>query len=227
MIRNEASFTRIVLAVAMLLLVLAPTAWCFLSTSSNNNGRSATTISPSLSVVALYNNIPRVIVFDLDNTLWTPELYQLRRLQRQNLTPVAGKDVKLFDGAIKVLEDIIPSLTHPETGAPPVLAIASRTQSVAWAEDLIDQFDLRRRFHAIEIFPSHKTKHFSNIQQATRVPLEEMMFFDDARDGKYGNCVPVSAMASFVCIVPWALSPKIFSVERWSITKHGTRRPIQ
>lgn len=207
--RNESSFTRITLAVATLLAILAPTAWCFLSASSSNGRGAATTATgpglSSTSAVALYNNIPRVIVFDLDNTLWTPELYQLRRLQRQNLTPLAGKDVKLFDGAIKVLEDIIPSLIHPETGAPPMLAIASRTQSVAWAEDLIDQFDLRRRFDAIEIFPSHKTKHFSNIQQATRVPPEEMMFFDDARDGKYGNCVPVSAMGVFCVHCPMGI----------------------
>jgi magnesium-dependent phosphatase 1 len=146
--------------------------------------------------------LPRVIVFDLDNTLWTPELYQLRRLQRQNLMPVAGKDVKMFEGAIKVLEEIVPTLAHPETGKPPLLAIASRTQSVAWAENLIDQFELRQRFHAIEIFPANKTKHFSKIQQQTKVPFHEMMFFDDARDGKYGNCIPVASMGVFCVHCP-------------------------
>ena len=39
---------------------------------------------------------PKLIVLDLDNTVWTPELYQLRKLQRANQTPVAGHDVKLF-----------------------------------------------------------------------------------------------------------------------------------
>jgi hypothetical protein len=38
-------------------------------------------------------------VFNLDNTIWSIELYQLQKLQRVNAFPVAGKDVKLFEGA--------------------------------------------------------------------------------------------------------------------------------
>jgi magnesium-dependent phosphatase 1 len=204
------SLTSVALAVvAVLVLVFVPSGWAFLSSSNNNNnnnrgGAAVPTMSSGMvtTTESRLFSVPRVIVFDLDNTLWTPELYQLRRLQRQNLTPVAGKDVKMFEGAIKVLEEIIPSLKHPETGEPPLLAIASRTQSVEWAEDLIDQFNLRHRFHAIEIFPSHKTRHFSNIQRQTKLPFHEYIFFDDARDGKYGNCVPVAAMGVFCVHCP-------------------------
>lgn len=159
------------------------------------------------------HDLPRVIVFDLDNTLWSPELYTLRKLQSQNLTPIAGKDVKMFDAAIQVLDDIIPNLNHNDDNNddPPMLAIASRTQSVDWAHDLIDQFDLRDRFSAIEIFPAHKSKHFANIQRQTRVPFHEMMFFDDARDGKYGNCEPIAAMGVFCVHCPQGIvSPDIF-----------------
>jgi cold shock CspA family protein len=46
----------------------------------------------------------------------------------------------------------------------------------------------------IEIFPGDKTQHFQNIQQASGFNFEDMLFFDDARDGKYGNCEPVSEM---------------------------------
>ncbi|KAL3923916.1 MAG: hypothetical protein SGILL_001365 [Bacillariaceae sp.] len=140
----------------------------------------------------LHASLPRVVVFDLDNTIWTPELYQLRDLQRRKMTPVAGKDVTMFEGAIKALEESIPNLWPADE--PPMLAIASRTQSVDWAHDLLDQFDLRHRFHAIEIFPAHKTKHFSKISQQLGIPFHEMIFFDDARDGKYGNCEPVAAL---------------------------------
>ena len=158
---------------------------------------------------ALYD-LPRVIVFDLDATLWTPELYQLRRLQRANQTPRAGKDVKLFEGARKVLNEIIPSLAE-DAQEPPILAIASRTQSAAWAHDLLDQFGLRSSFQCIEIFPAHKTKHFTNIQQQTRVPFDQMMFFDDARDGKYGNCEPVAALGVFCVHCPQGIeSAEIF-----------------
>ncbi|KAG7353153.1 HAD-SF-IIIC: HAD phosphatase, family IIIC [Nitzschia inconspicua] len=197
---------RVALAVVALLLVALPSGWCFLpfGRGSTDPSWAVTTSKQRATTTARSNlyNLPRMIVFDLDNTIWTPELYQLRKLQRQNLTPVAGKDVKLLEGAVKVLEEIIPSLKHPETGEPPMLAIASRTQSVAWAEDLIDQFGLRDRFQAIEIFPSQKTKHFSRIQQQTRIATQDMMFFDDARDGKYGNCVPVASMGVFCVHCP-------------------------
>eukprot|EP00956_Cyclotella_meneghiniana_P026797 scaffold58775_cov39-Cyclotella_meneghiniana.AAC.2 len=59
--------------------------------------------SPSSSHL---NSMPSLIVFDLDNTLWTPELYQLRSIARSNQTPVAHRDVKLFDGAHAILQHI-------------------------------------------------------------------------------------------------------------------------
>jgi len=152
--------------------------------------------------------LPKVIVFDLDNTLWTPELYQLRRLERSNQKPVAGRDVKLFDGAKEVLETVIPNLGERDGDNKPILAIASRTNKVAWAEDLLDQFQLRDRFDAIEIFPGVKTNHFLKIQRLTKVPFNEMMFFDDARDGRYGNCEPVAAMGVFCVHCPDGLINK-------------------
>jgi len=160
-----------------------------------------------------YSNIrlfalPRVIVFDLDNTLWTPELYQLRRLDRSNQIPVAGSDVELFDGAKEVLENILPNLRGGDGDKKPILAIASRTNRVDWAENLLDQFQLRDRFDAIEIFPGIKTNHFSKIQRLAKVPFHEMMFFDDARDGKYGNCEPVAAMGVFCVHCPDGLRTK-------------------
>jgi magnesium-dependent phosphatase 1 len=169
------------------------------TTNRQPNSAVSTTTPPRQSTTPhgkLYSKLPRVFVFDLDNTIWSPELYQLRHLQRRNQTPVAGKDVKMLEGAIKVLEEIIPTLSTT-TEEPPMLAIASRTQSVEWAQDLLDQFDLRRRFHAIEIFPAHKTKHFAKISRQLGVPFHEMIFFDDARDGKYGNCEPVAALGVF------------------------------
>ena len=151
--------------------------------------------------------LPKVIVFDLDNTLWTPELYQLRRLERSNQVPVAGKDVQLFGGAKEILENIIPNLTSDD-GEKPILAIASRTNKVEWAEDLLDQFQLREMFGAVEIFPGIKTNHFSKISRRTKVPFHEMMFFDDARDGRYGNCEPVAAMGVFCVHCPDGLRTK-------------------
>ena len=54
--------------------------------------------------------LPRLIVFDLDNTLWTPELYTLRSFSgyadASPPNPVAGKDVWLLDGAAEVPHEL-------------------------------------------------------------------------------------------------------------------------
>ena len=144
---------------------------------------------PKRTSSRLHSKSPKLIVFDLDNTIWTPELYQLRKLQRAKLMPRAGKDVKLFPGSQKVVE-MIRSGEFGDTR----FALASRTQSVEWAQDLLDQFELRELFDHIEIFPANKKAHFENIREASGVDYEDMLFFDDARDGRYGNCEPVSAL---------------------------------
>jgi magnesium-dependent phosphatase 1 len=137
------------------------------------------------------NTLPKLIVFDLDNTLWTPELYQLRKLQRANMIPKAGKDVKLMKGSAQVLEEYVPQLQQ-DHGVQ--FAVASRTKSVEWAHALLGQFGLRDILSHVEIFPGNKRTHFQNLQRASGVAYSDMLFFDDARDGKFGNCETVSEM---------------------------------
>lgn len=131
-------------------------------------------------------------MFDLDNTLWTPELYQLRKLARSNQYPVAHKDVKLFPGVKEIIEQI----RNDNDGrfANTKFAVASRTKSVEWAHDLLEQFELKELFDHIEIFPGDKQKHFSNLKSASGIDYKDMIFFDDARDGRFGNCEPVAQM---------------------------------
>jgi magnesium-dependent phosphatase 1 len=148
--------------------------------------------------------LPKLIVFDLDNTLWSPELYQLRNHQRTNTVPVAGKDVKLLEGAQAALA-LKPDL--PDTQ----FAVASRTKSVEWAHALLKQFDIDHLFDYIEIFPGHKRTHLENIQRNSGIQFCEMLFFDDARHGKYGNCEPVSQMGVLAVHCPSGLhTPDVF-----------------
>lgn len=133
-----------------------------------------------------------MVVFDLDNTLWTPELYQLRTLQRQkNAMPRAGLDVELFAGARAVIETI---RTDADRWSDVRFAVASRTKSVDWAHHLLDQFGIRDLFDHVEIFPGDKVTHFTNLRDKSGIPFDRMLFFDDARHGRYGNCVPVSKL---------------------------------
>lgn len=134
--------------------------------------------------------LPKLIVFDLDNTLWTPELYQLRKLQRSNTTPKAGQDVHLMRGSRRILEEHIPALQQQGVQ----FGVASRTKSVEWAHALLEQFGLRDLFTYVQIVPGNKRRHFEEIQKSSGLSYDSMIFFDDARDGKFGNCQPVAEM---------------------------------
>ena len=168
---------------------LLPSVWGFHSSFSLSCMAKKKGVSSSSRLNASSGPIPKLIVFDLDNTLWTPELYQLRKLQRANKMPRAGRDVTLFPGARTCLDQI----KNGDFGEMK-FAVASRTQSVEWANDLLDQFELREVFDYVEIFPANKKAHFENIHRASKISYEDMLFFDDARDGRFGNCEPVSTM---------------------------------
>jgi magnesium-dependent phosphatase 1 len=166
-----------------------------LTSSGSRSAAAATTSFTDL------NALPSLVVFDLDNTLWTPELYQLRNIERSNRCPVAHKDVQLFPAAKDVIQQI-------KSGNYPGIkfAVASRTKSVDWAHDLLDQFKLREVFDYVEIFPADKKQHFSNLKGMSGIDYSEMLFFDDNRDGKFGNCEPVSSLGVLSVHCPNGLS---------------------
>ena len=152
------------------------------------------------------HDLPKLIVFDLDNTIWTPELYQLRNLNRSNRYPTAHRDVKLFKGSEAILEAVRRDREMDGRYANTQFAVASRTKSVDWAHHLLKEFDLKGAvFDHVEIFPGDKKKHFASLKQATGIDYEDMLFFDDARDGKYGNCEPVSSLGVLAVHCPSGL----------------------
>ena len=117
---------------------------------------------------------PRLVVFDLDNTLWTPELHTLRK------QPKAGKDVALCGGAVDALFDLATGDGWRATSA----AVASRAEEKEWAEALLESFEVEGRTAASllphrEIYPGSKTKHFRALSESTGVGFEDMLFFDD------------------------------------------------
>lgn len=156
------------------------------------NSFSSHLTTPILTTSTILHAVPSLVVFDLDNTLWTPELYQLRKLARSNKHPVAHKDVKLFPAAKELIEEI--RSDRDGIFAKTKFAVASRTKSVEWAHDLLEQFELKDLFDYVEIFPGDKKQHFNNLKSQSGIEFSEMIFFDDARDGRYGNCEPVSQL---------------------------------
>ena len=180
-------FFRMRLAFLLAPLLCRGSAFMTPTTTKNFSSIGAkSTSTPSSSL----HSLPSLVVFDLDNTIWTPELYQLRKIARSNQYPVAHKDVKLFPA----MKEIIQQIKNDREGrfANTKFAVASRTQSVEWAHDLLEQFELKELFDYIEIFPGDKKRHFSNLKSVSGIDYKDMIFFDDARYGRYGNCEPVS-----------------------------------
>ena len=164
--------------------------------------------------------LPKLIVFDLDNTLWTPELYTLRHLagyrDARPPGPEAGRDVWLVDGAADVLWELA---THARwRAAPTALAVASRTNKGAWARSLLGQFkpDGARPLAALlahtAIFTGDKTAHFEQLRAESGVGFDDMVFFDDARDGKFGNCERVARLGVLSVHTPRGLSAELFTL---------------
>jgi len=150
------------------------------------------------------SKLPSLIVFDLDNTLWTPELYQIRNLSGSE--PIANRDVQLFGDVFSILQELSTATKWEST----LLAVASRTNKPHWARALLHQFrigegpgvSLHDLFNYKEIYPGAKTAHFASLHNQTGIPYEDMLFFDDARDGKFGNCDAVAKLGVMSVYVP-------------------------
>ena len=160
--------------------------------------------------------LPKLLVFDLDHTLWTPELYTLRRLPGYQTAappgPVADADVSLFPGAAAVLEAVATEPRWQNTKC----ACASRTNKGPWARSLLAQFEaggksLDELMAYQEIYTGGKAKHFEALRDKSGVAYEDMLFFDDARDGKYGNCARVAELGCVAVHTPRGLDPERFA----------------
>lgn len=114
----------------------------------DENGRASTASSllETMKELLQQNAFPRLIVFDLDNTLWTPELYQLRSM------PTPNQDIRLFPDALQILQCFrelkeycaIAAAAASETDFDSSfeLAVASRTHEYEWAHALLDRFPI-------------------------------------------------------------------------------------
>lgn len=163
--------------------------------------------------------LPKLVVFDLDNTVWTPELYTLRQLPNYADAgppgPKACDDVWLIDGAAAALYELATCPAWKDTR----VAVASRTNKGAWARTLLSTFEVpgdasrtlaELMSGGVQIFPGSKLAHFERLQEANDIGFDEMLFFDDSADGKYGNCAPVADLG-----VLSAHCPRGLTVDVW------------
>lgn len=157
--------------------------------------------------------LPKLLVFDLDNTLWTPELYQIRT--KNNITPNVGTDIRLFPGAHTLVADFA---SNHQIWKNTQFAIASRTDRIDWAEDLLNTFEaipgtpLSRIFPFRQIVPGSKRKHFQELHATTKVAYNEMVFFDD---DAHLNLREIETMGVLCCHCPKGMNVDLFRRTLW------------
>lgn len=117
----------------------------------------------ALKILGVFQVLPKLVVFDLDYTLWPFYCECRSKREMPSLYPHAkGILYALKDKGIDV-------------------AIASRSPTPDIAKTFIDKLGFQSMFLAQEIFSSwtHKTEHFQKIHKRTGVPFTSMLFFDD------------------------------------------------
>ncbi|KAL1413327.1 hypothetical protein Q8F55_001086 [Vanrija albida] len=131
---------------------------------------------------------PKAVVFDLDYTLWDLwiDTHISPPLRRR------GEEVNaLVDRRGSTLEFYpeVPGILAALKARGTTIGVASRTSAIDLAQEalsllLVPGVDgaivkARSFFDVIEIYPSSKIKHFHEIHKRTRIPYEQMLFFDD------------------------------------------------
>ncbi|MED6197195.1 hypothetical protein PIB30_054408 [Stylosanthes scabra] len=117
----------------------------------------------ALQILGMSEVLPKMVVFDLDYTLWPFYCECRSKREMPSLYPHAT--------------GILLALKHKGIN----LAIASRSPTPDIASSFLTKLNLKSIFLAQEIFSSwtHKTDHFQRIHSRTGVPFNSMLFFDD------------------------------------------------
>ena len=131
--------------------------------------------------------MPKLVVFDLDYTLWHPELYQLssgppfKPCSDGCVLTARGERLDLFPAARAALCELA------DAGVP--VAIASRASEVTWALEIMRLLRVDETRTLADVIGSapvviqggSKVKHLKHIAAETGVALGDMIFFDNER----------------------------------------------
>ena len=168
---------------------------------------------------------PRMIVFDLDACVWTPEMYELwgggapfiYDESTNTCTDSRGVRVRLLGAIPQILDDI------KSWGGE--IAIASRTDEPSWAREILNKFRTSTGETLMscvtpnldEMYKSSKTNHLSAIRQKSGCAFDDMIFFDDDPH----NISDVSSIGVLSILTPNGVTRDVFEE---GLRQFATRR---
>jgi len=163
--------------------------------------------------------VPKLIAFDLDGTIWSPDMYQLcgggiffktkyesdYLLSYSNLgPPFSGDGTKnILDKKgtpirlLGVVRSLLHDLKHNPEWKDTAVAWVSRTDEPAWAMELLALFkttggdSIGTVAHSSQIYHGNKINHFNALKREyPNIEFSEMLFFDN----EYDNIRSVSTL---------------------------------
>lgn len=130
---------------------------------------------------------PRLVVFDLDGTLWNPEMYQLwggggapfrAAPDGHAVIDRSGTRVGLLGNSASLLASL-------KRDANTMVAVASSTDEPSWADECMrkirvdDEYCMKDCIDFEAIQKGSKRFHFEALHRSSKIPYENMLFFDN------------------------------------------------
>ena len=151
------------------------------------------------------NHLPTMIVFDLDDCLWSPEMHELyskptipvhgvlnphcpKEKQVKGVVGLSnqhGDTVQLYGGARRALYELVTDSLYSDV----TIAVASSSLEPTYSHACLEGIEilpgrtLRDVIQYDQIgrngkLTSRKTSHFRELQKESGIPYDEMLFFD-------------------------------------------------
>ncbi|EJD55560.1 magnesium-dependent phosphatase-1 [Auricularia subglabra TFB-10046 SS5] len=172
---------------------------------------------------------PRLIVFDLDYTLWPLwiDTHVSPPFRREGDAVNAVNDSE--GNTIRFYQDVPSILKRTHALGHSKMALCSRTHAPEDARTTLDLLLIahedgstraaREFFAHEEIYPGSKIAHFKSLYKKTGVPFEDMIFFDD----EYRNS-EVSKLGVTFILVKRGLDEQTFQkgLQKWRNARSAT-----
>jgi magnesium-dependent phosphatase 1 len=155
--------------------------------------------------------VPKLIVFDLDMCMWSPEMYELSSKPSKEVRGslnnemgegvvgakelTRGETVTLFPGALLALQELYQLKEFSNTK----VAAASSGEEPSYSHACLDMLEILPNVKMRDVFSffaigrtkacgnltSDKRTHFKKIREESGIDFQEMLFFDDCNWGDH------------------------------------------